>query len=101
MSCKDLSRRLRKLEARTRLASLGARERAMTYTLRSHGAELEPHDLGDGYDEQDFCADCDSVARCRAALDSERRQREQHALMRRLYRKLERRGIDPYIDGQG
>jgi hypothetical protein len=40
------------------------------------------------------------LARYRASLDSEKRQWEQHALMSKLYRELERRGIDPYLEDE-
>jgi hypothetical protein len=71
----------------------------MAHTLRSFDAELEPdeeHDLGAYYGEGNFAADCATLARYRASLDSERRRREQHTLMSRLYRELEGRGIDPW-----
>lgn len=99
----SLERRLRKLETPTHLQYLEASERAMAHVIRSFGAELEPHekhDLGDGYGEGDFAADCGVLARYRATLDPERRQKEQHRLLRRLYRELEQRGVDPHMDGE-
>jgi hypothetical protein len=55
--------------------------------------------LGGSYDEDSFAADCGVLARYRASLDSEKRQREKHGLLRRLYRELERRGVDPWVQG--
>ena len=52
--------------------------------------------MGAGYGEGTFAADWAILARYRAPLDPERREREQHGLMRRLYRELEGRGIDPW-----
>jgi hypothetical protein len=73
----------------------------MAYTLRSCGADLEPdeeHDLGAYYGEDNFAADCDVLARYRTSLDPDKRKREQHGLMRLLYRELERRGVDLYVE---
>ncbi len=102
MSRGGIGRRLERLEepdVPSRAEYLDARHRAMAHTLRSFGAELEPdeeHDLGAYYGEDDFAADSDVLARYRASLDPEKRQREQHALMSRLYSELESRGIDPW-----
>ena len=106
MSRGDIGRRLEALEepdVPSRAEYLDARRRAMSHTLRSFGAELEPdedHDLGVGYGEGNFAVDCDVLARYRASLDPERREREQHGLMKRLYRELEWRGIDPWQESE-
>jgi len=71
----------------------------MAHTLTTFDADLEPdekHDLGAGHGEDDFAIDCGVLARYRASLEPERREREQHGLMRRLYGELERRGVDPW-----
>jgi hypothetical protein len=73
----------------------------MARTLTTFGAELEPdeeHDLGVGYGEGNFAADCDVLARYRGTLDPEKCKREQRGLMRRLYREFERHGINPYME---
>ena len=104
MSRGGIGRRLDALEepeVPSRAEYLDARRRAMAHTLRSFGAELEPdeeHDLGAGYDEDDFAIDCDVLTRYRASLDPEKRKREQHGLMGRLYTELERRGINRWED---
>jgi hypothetical protein len=106
MSGENLSRRLDKLEepeTPPRQQYLDARERAMSYVICAFGAVLEPHeehDLGPGYGEDNFAADTDVMARYRSSLDAERCEREQHGLLRRLYRELERRGVDPYMEDE-
>jgi hypothetical protein len=90
-------RRLERLETPSRADYVLARSRAFAWTLRSFGAGLEEHEEADleGYGEADFASDCELMGRYRASLDPERRKREQHALLRKCYRELERRGVDP------
>jgi hypothetical protein len=90
-------RRLERLETPSRADYVLARSRAFAWTLRSFGAGLEEHEEADleGYGEADFASDCELMGRYRNSLDPERRKREQHALLRKLYRELERRGVDP------
>ena len=90
-------RRLERLETPTREQYVVARSRALAWTLRSFGVELEEHEEADleGYGEADFASDCELMGCYRASLDPERRKREQHTLLRDAYWELERRGVDP------
>jgi hypothetical protein len=97
----SLERRLRRLETPTHLQYLDARERAMAHVIRSFGVGLEPHekhDLGPDYGEDNFTDDCEVLDRYRASLAPEKRKREQSELLKRLYRELEKRGVDPHMD---
>lgn len=91
---------MERLETPTREEYVVARNRTLAWAFRSFGAGLEEHEEADlaSYEEEDFASDCDLMERFRASLDPDRRKREQHALLRSLYRELERRGIDPYME---
>jgi hypothetical protein len=90
-------RRLERLETPTRADYVVARRRAFAWTLRSFGAGLEEHEEADleGYGKADFATDCALMGRYRSLLDPEKRKAEQHGLLMRLYRELERRGGGP------
>lgn len=98
---KVLQRRLGKLETPTREEYQAAKDRATAHVLRrTFGANLEPAEEGmlEGYSEADFERDCDTCERWRASLDPEKRQKEQHATLSRIYRELRLRGIAPYLE---
>ena len=98
----SIGRRLGRLEVPTEAKYAAARDRAMAHVIRSCGAELEPVEeaMLDGYGERDFAADCEIMERYRAPRPPDRRVRLQHGLIRQLYRELEQRGADPYLDGE-
>jgi hypothetical protein len=93
---------LESLETPKRTEYVVARRRAFAWTLRSFGAGLEEHEEADleGYGEDDFASDCELMGRYRSSLDAKSRKREQHGLLRRLHRELERRGVDPYLESR-
>ena len=76
----------------------------MAHTLRSFGAVLSrtrTTTWGPATAKTTIAIDCDVLTRYRVSLDPEKRKREQHGLMRRLYREPERRVAGPYADSEG
>jgi hypothetical protein len=100
---KPLEKRLRALEVPTRQVYEAARERVFLHTLRTFGAELTEREAAlvepARYPAAVYEADCETLRRYREHLSPEKREREAHALMSRLYRELELRGAgDPFSE---
>jgi hypothetical protein len=91
-----LHERLRRLEVPTEVQYQAALERGVVRVLRTCGAPLSGTEeaLLEGYGNAEFGRDCELTGRYRASLTEQKRKKEQHEGLQRIFAELERRGVE-------